>query len=286
MPVIIAIAILPFLIKYPNNIWVHFVVSIATAIPISTLLVKLVPDHILIDINLGFYQFSRLETATILVSMLLAKLPYFEFNWLRGVAKNALFSASILIMITQLSLKYIPLGFGIMIYIVIPFLLPLIYHTIVGTIKPFRILAIVILSYTALIGLDYYFVIEEKGNTEFHMGTYPGFLIIDYLIPVTFFVTLLLGYNPLKTSFSWKNKDHVEVETGEASLSAPPDKMEMEPSPLLTSESSADASSGSAEAHGGEVVGRIGENDMHRNAIDINSKEEATKKEGLPSPQR
>ncbi|WP_147535800.1 hypothetical protein [Bacillus marasmi] len=209
MPVLIAIALVPFLIKFPKNIWLHFIISIATAIPISILLVKLVPANVLIDFNLGLFSLSRLETTTILVSMLLAKLPYFGLSWLRGVAQNALFAASFLLLSTHLWVESAPDGFGFIIYFVIPFLLPIVYHTAVKNIKPFRILAITILSYTALVGLDFYFVTEAKGNSSILEGTYPGFLIIDYLVPVTFVITLLFGYNPYpwKLPSFRKNKD-------------------------------------------------------------------------------
>ncbi|MEW8986372.1 MAG: hypothetical protein AB2401_05095 [Bacillus sp. (in: firmicutes)] len=209
MPVLIAIALVPFLIKFPKNIWLHFIISIATAIPISILLVKLVPANVLIDFNLGLFSLSRLETTTILVSMLLAKLPYFGLNWFRGVAQNALFAASFLLLSIHLWVESAPEGFGFIIYFVIPFLLPIIYHTAVKNIKPFRILAITILSYTALVGLDFYFVTEAKGNSSILEGTYPGFLIIDYLVPVTFVITLLFGYNPYpwKLPSFRKNKD-------------------------------------------------------------------------------
>lgn len=216
MPVIVAIAQLPFLVKFPNNIWLHFIISFATAIPVAILLVKLVPETVLIDVNLGFYHLSRLEATTCLVSMLLAKLPYFGLNWIRGVVKNAIFSASFLLLLTQLSIQFVPSGFGFLIYIIIPFLLPLIYHVVVGNIKPFRILAITILSYISLVGLDYYFITEAKGHTGFFEGTYPGFLIIDYLTPVTFVITLLFGYNPIPwkiPTFQFrKNKENPEEE--------------------------------------------------------------------------
>lgn len=218
MPVIIAVMVFPFLLKYPDHILLHFVVSIATAIPISTVLIKLIPDNILIEINLGAFQLTRLETTLILVGMLLVKLPYFSFNWLSGVAKNALFAASLLILLTQLSLELIPDGFGFILHIATPLLLPVIYHTVVGKIKAFRILAIAILSYTALVGLDYYFIVNVKGSNLFLAGTYPGFQIIDYLIPVTLLVTLLLGYNPLKSKRSTKNEQIQQNSGGDRHL--------------------------------------------------------------------
>ncbi|NMD68708.1 hypothetical protein HHO41_00300 [Bacillus sp. DNRA2] len=221
IPVMIAVVVFPFLLKFPDHILLHFIISIATAIPISTLLIKLVPENILIDINLGAFHLTRLETALILVGMLLVKLPYFGFNWLSGVAKNALFAASFLILLTQLSLDLIPDGFDFILYIATPLLLPVIYHTVAGKIKAFRTLAIAILSYTSLVGLDYYFIVNIKGSSEFLEASYPGFQIIDYLIPVTFLVTLLIGYNPLKSIRSTKNEQNQQNSGGDRHLEAP-----------------------------------------------------------------
>ncbi len=207
-PLIIAAIILPFILKFPNHLSLNILTAIATAIPISTLLINLVPAEHLPDLNLGFYHLTKLETTTICVSMILAKLPYINLKWVRGVAKNAFFAASFLIILTLLSVKYIPDGYGPIIYVVIPVLLPMIYHAAIGKMKLFRTLAIAILTYTAAIGLDYYFLTETKNKATIIEGSFPGFLIMDYLIPISFVVTLFLGFNPLGPLFG-KNKNKV-----------------------------------------------------------------------------
>lgn len=206
VPLIIAAALLPFLIKFPGTIWMNIILALATAIPISTLLINLVPANHLPNLNLGFYHFTKIETATILITMILSKLTYINLRWIQGIAKNAFFASSFLILLIDLCLRYIPGGFGYIIYVVIPFLLPMIYHVVVGTNKLFRTLTIALLSYTAAVGLDHYFVIEAKQTTTLFAGTIPGFQIIHYLIPITLLFTLLFGYNPLPRSLFRKNK--------------------------------------------------------------------------------
>lgn len=206
VPLIIAAALLPFILKFPNTLWMNIILALATAIPISTLLINLFPANHLPNLNLGFYYFSKIETATILIAMILTKLTYINLRWIQGVAKNAFFAASFLILLIDLCLKHIPGGFGYIIYVVIPFLLPMIYHVIVGTNKLFRTLSIALLSYTAAVGLDYYFVIEAKVTTTLFDSTIPGFQIIHYLIPITLLFTILIGYNPLPRSLFKKNK--------------------------------------------------------------------------------
>jgi len=210
-PLIIATIILPFILKFPNSLSLNILTAIATAIPISSLLINLVPAEHLPDLNLGFYHLTKLETTTICISMILTKLPYINLKWIRGVAKNALFASSFLILLTLLSVQYVPDGYGPIIYVVIPFLLPMIYHAAIGKMKLFRTLAIAILTYTAAIGLDYYFLTETKDKAIMIEGNFPGFLIMDYLIPISFGVTLFLGYNPSDPLFG-KNKNKVAGE--------------------------------------------------------------------------
>lgn len=159
---------------------------------------EFIPETMKLDINLKYLHLSKMETTTIIVSVLLSALPYLKLNWIKGVLKNALFAASFLILLTYLSVNYIPDGFGMLIYIVIPFLLPLIYHATFGKIKLFRTLTIAIISYAIALGLDYYFVRQAKVQVAMFEEQFLGFQIINYFIPVTFLVTLFLGSNQLR----------------------------------------------------------------------------------------